>query len=40
LTVELPGRKISAIACTLKITGRHLQPVKLPAPGAPQNSRR
>jgi alpha-L-fucosidase len=38
LTVELPAQKISDMACTLKIAGSNLQPVKLAAPGAPQNS--
>ena len=38
LTVRLPGRKISHIACTLKITGGNLQPAKLAAPDASQNS--
>jgi alpha-L-fucosidase len=34
LTVELPAQKISDIACTLKITGSNLQPVKSSAPAA------
>jgi alpha-L-fucosidase len=36
LTVELPGQKTSDIACSLKITGSNLQPVKVSTPQSRQ----
>jgi alpha-L-fucosidase len=36
LTVELPAQKTSDVACSLKITGSNLQPVKLSTPQSRQ----